>query len=138
VQPCPADLGCAYTQGYWSNKPDVIWPTPYSRDATFFLSGQTWQQVMDTPVNVSQGYYQLAHQYIAAVLNKANGAYVPQGVQDTLDLAAAWFQANQPSACTGPGSCAQQKDWAATLDLYNKGLYPGGPGHCEDESPNIH
>jgi len=138
VQPCPADLGCTYTQGYWGNKPDVVWPDPYSRDATFFLSGQTWQQVMDTPVNVSQGYYQLAHQYIAAVLNKANGAYVPQGVQDTLNLAYAWLGATGPSACTGGGSCGTQKDWAAILDQYNNGLYPGGPGHCGDESPNIH
>jgi hypothetical protein len=126
--------GCTYTQGYWGNKPDVVWPDPYSRDAVFFLSGQTWQQVMDTSVNVSQGYYQLAHQYIAAVLNQANGASVPQGVQDTLDLATAWFIVNYPSACTANGSCGTQKDWAATLDLYNNGNYPTGPAHCDDET----
>ncbi len=110
----------------------MVWPDPFSRDALFFLSGQTWQQVMDTPVNVSQGYYQLAHQYIAAVLNKANGAAVPQGVQDTLNLGVTWLGIYAPSACTGPGSCGTQKDWAATLDLFNNGLYPGGPAHCEE------
>lgn len=129
--PCGDNGGCTYTQGYWGNKPDVVWPAPYARGDVFFLSGQTWQEVMDTPVNVSQGYYQLAHQYVAAVLNKANGAPVPIGVQTTLDLAAAWLAANSPSACTGPGSCGLQKDWAATLDLYNNGEYPEGPGHCE-------
>lgn len=129
--PCVQPQGCTYTQGYWGSKPDVVWPGPYSRDTVFFLSGQTWQQVMDTPVNVSQGYYQLAHQYIAAVLNQANGAYVPEGVQDTLNLASPWLAANGPSACTANGSCGLQKDWAATLDLFNNGLYPGGPGHCE-------
>lgn len=126
---CTVDLGVVYTQGYWGSKPDVVWPSPYSRDAAFFLSGQTWQQVMDTPVATSQGYYQLSHQYIAAVLNAANGSYVPQGVQDTLDLAGAWLAANGPSACTAKGSCGLQKDWAGVLDTYNNGLYPGGPPH---------
>lgn len=132
--PCTTEVnGCTYTQGYWGNKPGVVWPVPYSRDDTFFLSGQTWQQVMDTPVNVSQGYYQLAHQYIAAVLNQANGASVPQGVQDTLDLAYDWLTSNGISACTANGSCGLQKDWAAVLDRYNNGIYPGGPPHCGDE-----
>lgn len=126
---CPVDLGVVYTQGYWGSKPDVVWPASYSRDAIFFLSGLTWQQVMDTSVNVSQGYYQLAHQYIAAVLNQANGAYVPQGVQDTLNKASDWLTANGPSACTAKGSCGVQKDWAAVLDTYNNGEYPGGPPH---------
>jgi hypothetical protein len=85
VQPLPG--GCTYTQGYWGNKPGVVWPAPYDRNATFYLSGQTWQQALDTSVNVSQGYYQLAHQYIAAVLNEANGASVPSGVQDILNQA---------------------------------------------------
>lgn len=132
--PCEQDMGCTYTQGYWSrttgqNPP--VWPSPYSRDALFFLSGQTWQQVLDSPVNVSQGYYQLAHQYIAAVLNEANGAFVPEGVESTLELAYVWLNANGPDACTANGSCGLQKDWAAVLDTYNNGLYPGGPGHCE-------
>lgn len=131
VKPCPTPGGCTYTQGYWGSKPGVVWPSPYDRGATFYLSGQTWQQVMDTPVNVSQGYYQLAHQYIAAVLNVANGAAVPTGVQTTLDLAEDWLSTHYPSACTGPGSCGQQKDWAAVLDKYNNGVYPGGPQHCE-------
>jgi hypothetical protein len=129
--PCEKPCGCVYTQGYWDSKPNVVWPAPYSRDDTFFLSGQTWQGVLDTSVNVSQGYYQLAHQYIAAVLNQANGACVPQGVQDTLTLAYTWLSANGPNACTANGSCGLQKDWAATLDRYNNGVYPGGPSHCE-------
>jgi hypothetical protein len=131
--PCPVSGGCTYTQGYWGSKPGVVWPATYSRDAAFFLSGQTWQQVMDTPVNVSQGYYQLAHQYIAAILNKANGAMVPEGVQTTLGLAEDWLTINAPSACPTGGSCGTQKTWAGILDDYNKGDYVGGPGHCGDE-----
>jgi hypothetical protein len=132
--PCQTtDPGCTYTQGYWGNKPDVIWPYPYDRDAEFFLSGQTWQEVMDTPVSASQGYYQLAHQYIAAVLNKAAGAPAPQGVQDTLNLAYAWLSNNAPASCPSGSSCGTQKDWAAVLDTYNNGEYPGGPAHCGDQ-----
>jgi len=125
--------GCTYTQGYWGSKPDVIWPSPYDRNAVFFLSGQTWQGVFDTSNGTAPGYYQLAHQYIAAVLNKANGAAVPVGVQSTIDQAATWLAANAPAACTAGGSCGTQKDWAATLDLYNRGVYPGGPAHCGNE-----
>ncbi len=158
--PCQVDLGCTYTQGYWgtygSAENPHTWPAGFSRDDIFFLAESitsatirgvtscsvnlgadgypialTWQQVMDTDVSVSQGYYQLAHQYVAAVLNQANGAFVPLGVQDTLALAEAWLEANNPCACTANGSCGLQKDWAAVLDDYNNGIYQGGPPHCE-------
>ncbi len=122
---------CVYTQGYWGNKPGVVWPDSYSRTAMFFLSGQTWQQVMDTPVSVSPGYYQLADQFIAAILNQFDGAPVPSGVQDTLNLAKAWFGTNGTDACAAHGSCAVQKTWAGILDSYNNGLYPGGPSRCD-------
>jgi hypothetical protein len=94
------------------------------------LSGQTYQQVLDTEGN---GYYILAHQFIAAVLNKANGAPVPVGVQDTIDQALAFFNLNGPAFCSAKGSCGPQKDWAAVLDDYNNGVYPNGPAHCSDE-----
>jgi hypothetical protein len=132
IKPCPnPGGGCTYTQGYWGNKPGVIWPDPYDRNAFFFMSGKTWQQVMDTPVNAAQGYYQLAHQYIAAVLNIANGASAPAGVTTTLSLAEAWLSTNIPASCTAGGSCGLQKDWAKLLDDYNNGQYPGGPPHCD-------
>jgi hypothetical protein len=146
--------GCTYTQGYWENHPES-WPDGFDPTDTFFLATKngactancggnpnddvyeqlpaTWMDVLEAPVNLSQGYYQLAHQYIAAVLNEANGASVPQGVQDTLDLAESWLEANGPSACPTGDSCGTQKDWAAVLDSYNNGLYPDGPPHCGDE-----
>jgi hypothetical protein len=132
IKPCESTGGgCSYTQGYWGSKPAVIWPTPYVRTNPFYLSLQTWQQVMDTPVSVSQGYYQLAHQFIAAVLNKANGASVPAGVANTLDLAKDWLNISTPAMCITAGSCGTQKSWAKILDDYNNGIYPGGPQHCE-------
>lgn len=132
VKPCVNnETGCTYTQGYWGSKPGVTWPLPYDRNASFFMSGKTWQQVMDTAVNTAPGYYQLAHQYIAAVLNIANGASAPAGVTTTLSLAEDWLSTHIPSTCAAGGSCGLQKDWAEVLDEYNKGEYPGGPPHCD-------
>jgi hypothetical protein len=132
VKDCPQSAGgCAYTQGYWGSKPGVAWPYPYSRGATFYLSGQTWQQVLDTAVNGAPGYYQLAHQFIAATLNVANGALLPAGIKATLADADAWLNNNTPAKCTAAGSCGLQRDWAAVLDEYNNGQYAGGPPHCE-------
>jgi hypothetical protein len=133
VLPCPVPEpeGCTHTQGYWGNKPGVIWPYPHQRGDMFFMSGYTWQQVMDMPVNTATGYYQLAHQYMAAVLNRDVPTSVPAGVATTLALAEDWLGQNIPAACTANGSCGLQKDWAAVLDKYNNGVYPGGPKHCD-------
>lgn len=131
VKPCVNTGGCTYTQGYWGNKPSVIWPSPYDRNATFFMSGKSWQAVMDSAVNTAPGYYQLAHQYIAAVLNIQNGAPAPAGVTATLALAENWLSTNIPATCATNSSCGLQKDWAKVLDDYNKGEYPGGPPHCD-------
>lgn len=129
VAPC-TPKGCVRTQGYWGNKPGVAWPKGYSREAPFFFSGLSWQQILDTPPRGS-GYIILARQYIAAVLNRASGASAPSGVQSTIDAATAWFSSGTRPASCGPGACAQQKAWAATLDAYNNGTYPGAPQHCK-------
>jgi hypothetical protein len=132
VKPCAqTGGGCAYTQGYWGSKPGVVWPSPYSRGASFYLSGQTWQQVLDTAGNTAPGYYQLAHQFIAATLNVAKGASVPTGVGATLALADEWLNNNGPANCSAKNSCGQQRDWAKVLDQYNNGQYAGGPPHCD-------
>ncbi len=123
---------CTYSQGYWESKPGVIWPSPLDRDSAFFISGQTWNTVATTPPG-GNGYYILAKQYIAAVLNAANGANVPSGVQDILNLAGDWFTSNAPSKCSTGGSCGLQTTWGTILETYNLGTYPGSPGHCGDE-----
>jgi hypothetical protein len=125
-----------YGQGFWQSKPNVLWPSQYGRDLPFFLSGQSWQQVMDTQTGTAPGYYQLADQYMAAVLNIANQVFylnqsnVPSDVQNVLIQATDWFGTNYPSACVGAGSCADQKNWATILANYNNGLSAGGPTTC--------
>jgi hypothetical protein len=130
---------CVYTQGYWDNKPNVVWPSPYDRNALFYeLINQpdpdTWQEVMSAPNGSAPAYYQLAHQYIAALLNVASGAISPDGVEGpavTIALADAWFGSHVPADCTK--GCGEQKDWAAVLTSFNEGKYPNGPLHCGDE-----
>ena len=122
--------GCVQTQGYWGNKPNVVWPAAYSRTAPFFSSGLSWQKVLDTPPRGS-GYNMLAQQYIAAVLNRAAGATAPAGVQAVIDRTSTWLRSGATMAACGPGQCPVQKTWAATLDAYNDGRYPGGPKGCK-------
>jgi hypothetical protein len=131
---CPKPCGCTYTRGYWGNKPGVVWPAPYDRGAAFYYSGLTWQQIVTAPGS-GNGYYILGPQFVAATLNVANGACLPDGVKTTLQLAQNWLNnsANTPATCSAKGSCGLQKDWAKVLDDYNNGIYPGGPAHCGDE-----
>ena len=115
--------GCTYTQGYWKNHPSA-WPAGYSPNATFFSSGKTWLEVLWTPPRGDE-YYILAHQYIAAVLNVANGATAPDSVQAAIDAATAYFQGASASR-------DQVLAWADTLAQFNEGYL--GPGHCTSSS----
>lgn len=126
---CPPK-GCVRTQGYWGNKPDVEWPKGHDRDAQFFQSGLSWQEVLDRPVR-GDAYFILAHQYIAAVLNLASGASAPNSVRSVILAAGAWFAGATPGTCLR-GACQLQRSWAAILDEYNNGDHPGGPAHCPD------
>lgn len=128
---CAPVKGCVRTQGYWGNKPGVIWPAPYSRDAFFFASGLTLQQILNAPVQGS-GYLILAKQYIAAVLNYAAGASAPPSVINALNQASTFFSGGTTPASCGPGECQDQIALAAILDAYNNGVYPGAPGPCRD------
>lgn len=141
LPPLPCDEGnndgCTYTRGYWTSKPGVVWPEGFSRDALFFNSGKTWQQVLETAAG-GNGYYILAAQYIAAVLNQNKAidpAVAPEGVQETIDLATAWFTSSTDAAtaCPKASNCGTQKTWAGVLDDFNNGVYPDGPPHCGDE-----
>lgn len=129
---CPKPAGCTRTQGYWKSKPGVTWPALYSRSAMFFSSGVNWQQILETAPKGGNGYLILAHQYIAAVLNRASGASAPSSVQTVIASAATFLSSGAtPDSCAA-SLCEQQKNWAGILDTYNNGQYPGAPQHCPD------
>jgi len=115
--------GCTFTLGYWKNHTSV-WPSGYSPNATFYTSGASWLTVLQTPPRGGNAYYILAHQFIAAKLNSANGASVPANVQTALNTAAGYF--------TNPGGSSLSRSdlvaLASLLDSYNNGNQ--GVVHC--------
>ena len=139
--------GCTLTPGYWKTHSQKG-PAPYDDtwallDATlqegkiFFLSGQSYYQVLWTPPQGGNAYYILAHAYIAAELNFLNKADKTSEVQAAFDAATGLFNANTPAdvaAAKGKAGNALRAQFiqlAGILDAYNNGLT--GPGHCSED-----
>lgn len=131
------DLGCTLTQGYWKNHSkyskheDETWDG--MEDNSFYLSGQSYLEVLNTAPK-GNAYYQLAHQFIAAMLNIDAGAddsVVESAIDDSIDF----FGNHFPYELAGKGKNAdkvldaQALELAGVLGSYNEGLI--GPGHCE-------
>ena len=132
--------GCTLTPGYWKTH-SRRGPAPYDdawlnlgaqqENTVFFLSGKSYYQALWTAPQ-GNAYWILAHAYIAAQLNKLNGASVPAAVQTALDQATALFNTKTPAQVAVLRG-AQRQQWitlAGILDAYNNGLT--GPGHCSE------
>jgi hypothetical protein len=133
--------GCTLTIGYWKTHskygparwPDETWLLiqPNGPDSFFFLSGQSWIQVAQTPP-AGNSYYVLAYQYIAAKLNKLAGASSTAEVDACIVEAEYFFNKYTPAQANklSPNNADRKKALACavTLDNYNNGLI--GPGHC--------
>lgn len=118
-----ATHGCTYTQGWYKNRGAESLPA-----GTFYSSGQSYLDVLNTSAGKGNVYYILAHQFIAASQN-ATSATVPLSVQTALDAAAAYFAVASPTnGLPSPYSRAQVVGWATTLDEYNNGRL--GTPHC--------
>jgi hypothetical protein len=126
--PPPPGPSCTLTQGYWKTHQEqwdaagemVVW-----NGETFFNSGKTYAEIYATSAAGGNSYIQLAHQYIAAVLN-LNG-----GSDPVIDAAVAQAAALLGGHTAG-SSFIKDATWTAlatTLDNYNKGTT--GPGHCD-------
>ena len=133
--------GCTLTPGYWKTHSkygpapyDDTWAlvTPNGEDSTFFLSGQTWYQVLWTPPKGGNAYYILAHAYIAAALNQLNGASIPQNVLNVYNSATAVFSTYTPQQVAAFSKTQRAKlvKLYEILDAYNNGYI--GPGHCDE------
>jgi hypothetical protein len=133
---CPS--GCTLTPGYWKTH-SSYGPAPYDEtwallpdgaDTLFFLSGQSYHEVLWTPV-AGNVYYILARAWIAAtlnVLNEADGSAVATALSDAEAILAA---ATPASLAKVKGALrAQIISLAGLLDDYNNGLI--GPGHCSE------
>lgn len=133
-------LGCTLTQGYWKTHsekgpaahPDDTWNSVGGPDAIFYLSGKSWLTVFKSPPK-GNAYYNLAHQYMASVLNANSGAAVPADVQSAMDDAESLFNTYTPAQIAAlKGNDATRKEFielAGMLGSYNEGEI--GPGHCD-------
>jgi len=131
--------GFTYTWGYWKTH-SSHGPAPYNdtwalllpsgADTPFFLSGQTYYEVLWTSVAGGNAYYQLAHQYIGAQLNVLNGAWMRADVQAAFDTATGLLNTYTPATILSfkKGTTAQKaifaqfNSLASILDAYNNGL----------------
>jgi len=141
----PCDEGCTLTPGYWKTHSDYG-PAPYDDtwaqlpggagpDTPFFLSGQTFYQVLWTAPKKGNAYYILAHAYIASTLNFLDGASAPPEVLDAWNQATALFETWTPDQVGAlKGNKPPRPDflsYAGVLDYYNNGIL--GPGHCSED-----
>jgi PKD repeat protein len=138
----PCVFGCTLSHGYWKTH-SSYGPAPYhdtwaslGEDTQFFLSGQSYHEVLWTAPQGGNAYYILAHQYIAAELNVLNGASMPVEVVDAKNEAQNLLNTYTPSEMAalrgrvGRETREQVLALAETFDNYNNGVI--GPGHCSE------
>jgi len=142
----PCVGGCSLTQGYWKTH-SANGPAPYDdtwaifdlnpdfgQYETFFLSGQNYYAVLWQPP-AGNAYYNLAHQYIAAVLNGYNGADTG-AVDATIAAAEDLLNTYTPTqVAEWKGGKGARKDFislAGTLASYNEGTL--SVPHCDEDS----
>jgi hypothetical protein len=134
--PCPPGLGCTLTKGYWKQTfhdwPGMgLYPNQPTRyDIEFFDSHRSWQETLDAQPERGDPYIRLAQQYIAATLNRANGAAMPNNVREAYAAAAHWFSI--PPQERALISDELLNSWASLLASYNEGKQ--GVPHCGDEA----
>ena len=134
--PC---AGCTLTQGYWKTHSsygpapyDDTWDLRDGGDAPFFGTGKSYYEILWTVPKGGNAYIILAHQYIAAELNKLNGAYVPPEVQSAMDEAEELLIKYEEKLSI-PKKGADRElaiELYELLDDYNNGYI--GPGHCSE------
>jgi hypothetical protein len=138
------DYGCTLTPGYWKTHSE-FGPAPYDdtwallpsgASTPFFLSGQSYYEVLWTSPGGGNAYYILAHAYIAAGMNFLNGASSTPEVDAAFAEATGLFNTFTPAQVAdakgkkGNTLRAQFIALAYTLDQYNNGYI--GPGHCSE------
>lgn len=121
----PPVITCTYTLGYWKNH--LPWPSGFDPEADFYSSQLSWMGILNEPVK-GRAYVQLAHQYVAAMLNVGgDAASAPSAVSAALTWAETYFMHH------GIDSTAfknEARTFAGILDDFNNGLL--GAPHCGD------
>ena len=132
--------GCTYTQGYWKThtiydgdkKRNSTWDKVGGENQLFFKTGQTWYEALMSEPATGNAYYILAHQYIAATLNKLSGADAEMVDADLKHAAQLLDKYDGFPLKMEDISGSLREDFISTayrLDQYNNGIT--GPGHCK-------
>lgn len=139
VQVVPPE-GCTYTQGYWkthgptgcaSGNNENEWPVDSLKLGNTTYTDTELCSIFKTPT-AGNGLISLAHQLIAAELNKANGASVPAVVANALAAAHALIgNLVVPPVGNGALSPSTTSGVAGVLAAYNEGAIEGSV-HCDD------
>jgi len=133
-------MGCTLTQGYWKNHFEN-WPEEL-QDENF--CGDSYLDILETPSSNGDAYYILAHQYIAYLLNIANGATASGETLNQLEECAASIYGIEQIDCDDvledkyPKQSDAREDALICSELFsafNEGIT--GPGHCDDYSDSI-
>jgi len=137
---CPT--ACTRTQGFWKThnvhaaqqQKQTPWPIPEDT----LLCGETWYDLLHTPVN-GDNWLNLAHQWIAAMLNVAanspagDACDVCPGIELTPEVADALLEGKlllQTCSVTDEQWAAYAEDLKDTLDAFNNGNK--GVPHCDN------
>jgi hypothetical protein len=132
--------GCSYTQGYWkthtiydgTKKRNNTWDKCGGENTMFFKTGQSWYEVLMTNPSSENEFYILAHQYIAAYLNKLSGAdtsAIDEQLAHAAELLGKYDGSQMKMSDISGGVSKDFISTASTLDQYNNGYI--GPGHCK-------
>lgn len=130
----PVVNGCTLTQGYWKNHEE--WPVGGLMIGLRWYTAGTLDDLLETEPRGDASMI-LAHQLIAALLNRANGATPIAAINDALN----WMTLNDPGRPLAYGIAArttagqQAVALSRLLDVYNNGRTEGGPGHCSSPPP---
>ncbi len=129
--------GCTLSANYWRSHAHLGWRSyndtwdligAQKENTTFFRSGDSYIISMYR-LGLLNPYWTLARAYIAAKLNKLNGATMPTAVNNAFNEATSIFTTYTPSQMLFNLSLRRQVvKVAATLRGYNQGR--SGPGRC--------
>jgi cysteine-rich repeat protein len=132
--PPPPNNGCTKSVGWWKThnntergSRDIPWPISENTR----VCSRKWLDILETSPR-GNAWYILAHQWIGARLNVANGASTTPDVVNAINRATNLLN----SACT---TCSIRRidrdlatDLASVLEAYNVGQT--GPGSCEHDN----
>jgi hypothetical protein len=131
-------VGCTRTQGYWKNHHEFAknksqrkdWPAPQDESALLCSkSNVTMLEYFGIPVK-GNAFLNLAHQYMAAKLNVAAGAFAPPQVVAALEEASDLLRIYCGESVSSSSSVGQRMvQLAGILDAFNNGRL--GTPHCD-------